>query len=81
MAFEEREASGLRIRIDRELCVGFGDCIKEAADAFVLDTENVAVFAKPELCTRDQLLAACEACPVDALTAFDESGAVVAPKR
>lgn len=81
MAFEERVVGDLRIRIDRELCVGFGDCIKEAADAFVLDGENVAVFAKPELSTRDQLLAACEACPVDALTAFDTQGAVLAPKR
>ncbi len=81
MAFEERQVAGLRIRIDRELCVGFGDCIKEAPEAFALDGNNVAVFANPELSTRDQLVAACEACPVDALTAFDETATQVAPKR
>lgn len=78
-AFEERTVDGLRIRIDRELCVGFGDCVTAAPEAFELDAEGLAVFKQPEAVSRDRLVAACEACPVDALTAWDETGAQLAP--
>ena len=77
--FEEREIGGLKIRIDRGLCVGFGDCIEGAPEAFVLDGEGVAVFTHPEQVARARLQAACEACPVDALTVWDEAGVQVVP--
>jgi ferredoxin len=76
---EERQVGGLRIRIDRGLCVGFADCIEAAPAAFRLDDEGVAVFTRPEAVDRGRLLAACEACPVDALTVWDETGAQVVP--
>jgi ferredoxin len=76
---EERRVGGLRIRIDRGLCVGFADCIEAAPEAFRLDGEGVVVFTQPETVDRGRLLAACEACPVDALTVWDETGAEVVP--
>ncbi len=75
----ERQVGGLRIRIDRGLCVGFADCIEAAPEAFRLDEEGVVVFEQPEQVVRERLLAACEACPVDALTVWDETGAQVVP--
>jgi ferredoxin len=78
-AFEERQLGCLRIRIDRELCVGFGDCVNGAPDAFELDAEGLAVFKQPEAVPRERLLAACEACPVDAITVWDETGAQLVP--
>lgn len=78
--FDERRIGGLRVRIDRGLCVGFGDCVAEAPDAFALDDENVAVFARPESVARERLVAACDACPVDALTVWDETGAEIVPR-
>lgn len=78
----ERPAAGLLIRIDRLLCVGFGDCVDEAPDAFALDDEGLAAFVDGvQGAARERLLAACEACPVDALVALDEDGRVVAPER
>lgn len=74
-----REARGLRLEIDRDLCVGFGDCIDVAPDAFELDDEDVAVFTRPEETPREELLEACRACPVDAITARDEDGEILAP--
>ena len=50
---EERQVGVLRIRIDRGLCVGFGDCIEAAPEAFRLDGENVVVFTEPERVERD----------------------------
>ena len=79
MSDEERDIAGLRVRIDRTLCVGFGDCVTEAPLAFRLDDENVAVFITPELVTREILLRACDACPVDAITVWDERGSQIVP--
>lgn len=77
--FEERHVGGLRVRIDRTLCVGFGDCITEAGEAFVLDDDGVAVFVRPEAVERERLLRACDACPVDAITVWNEAGSQIVP--
>jgi ferredoxin len=70
----------LRVRIDRSLCVGFGDCVTEAPEAFTLDEEGVAVFVSPERVERERLLRACELCPVDAITVWDAEGNQIVPE-
>lgn len=70
----------LRIRIDRSLCVGFGDCVTEAPEAFALDEEGVAIFVTPERTDRARLLRACELCPVDAITVWDAEGNQIVPE-
>ena len=77
--FVEQAVHGLRIRIDRGLCVGFGDCVSAAAGAFVLDGDDLATFASPERVARDDLLSACDACPVDAITVWDNDGRQLVP--
>jgi len=77
--FDERIAAGLRVRIDRTLCVGFGDCIKEAPEGFKLDGDGVAVFVDPDAVERDRLLRACDACPVDAISVWDTDGRQLVP--
>ena len=77
--FDERVVGGLRVRIDRTLCVGFGDCVKESPESFALDEENVVVFAAPDIVTRGTLLRACASCPVDALTVWGEDGSQLVP--
>ena len=78
---DERRVGGLRICIDRGLCVGFADCIEAAPAAFRLDEESVVVFEQPEQVARERLVAACGACPVDAITVWDESGTRIVPGR
>lgn len=75
----ERTVGGLRVRIDRALCVGFGECVTEAPEAFALDGEDIVVFLNPEQVDRERLLRACDLCPVDALTVWDETGKQVVP--
>lgn len=75
----ERVIHGLRIAIDRDLCVGFGDCVKEAPEGFKLDDETIVVFTEPESVERERLLRACDICPVDAITVWDESGRQIVP--
>lgn len=75
----KRVVGGLTVLIDRDLCVGFGDCISEAPEAFELDEDGIAVFKQPDEVPRWRLLDACHACPVDALTALDEDGRQLVP--
>jgi ferredoxin len=76
---EERVAGGLRIQIDRGLCVGFGDCIERAPGAFRLDAAGLATFDDPENTGRADLVAGCDACPVDAIMVWDEDGRQLVP--
>ena len=75
----ERAVGGLRVQIDRALCVGFGDCVDAAPAAFALDGEDVVVFVAPESVDRATLLRACASCPVDALTVWDAEGNQIVP--
>ncbi|MGH7673984.1 MAG: ferredoxin [Gemmatimonadales bacterium] len=76
---EERTVHGLRVRIDRDLCVGFADCIGEAPEAFRLDDGGTVVFVRPEDVERERLIRASDACPVDAITVWDEAGRQIVP--
>ena len=78
--FEERIIAGLTVRIDRSLCVGFGDCIDQASDTFAFDEQGIATFTDGAgTVPPERLIAACEACPVDALVVF-EDGAQIIPQ-
>jgi len=81
VAETDRKVGTLRIAIDRGLCVGFADCIEAAPEAFRLDDENVVVFTEPERVERERLIAACDACPVDALAVWDEDGNQIVPGK
>jgi len=72
-------AHGLRIVIDRDQCVGFGDCVKEAPEGFTMDDDTVVVFGNPASVERERLLRACDACPVDAITVYDGDGRQIVP--
>jgi len=55
----ERLVHGLRVVVDRDQCVGFGDCVKEAPEGFKLDEDSIVVFVAPEAVERERLLRAC----------------------
>lgn len=76
---QERLVHGLRIVIDRDQCVGFADCVKEAPEGFQLDENAISLFLNPEAVERDRLLRACDACPVDAITVWDGDGNQLVP--
>jgi ferredoxin len=76
----ERHVAGLTVRIDRLLCVGFGDCVDEAPESFALDAEGIVEFSEdPDAAGRERLVRACGSCPVDALTVLDHDGRQLAP--
>lgn len=75
----ERTIGDLRIAIDRNLCVGFAQCVDVAEEAFEVGDDDVVEFASPEQVARERLIAACQACPVEALRAFDPDGTQLVP--
>lgn len=78
--FSERRIGALTIRIDRTICVGFGDCINTAPDAFTLDGDGIAEFRPAaETVERERLIRACDACPVDAIVVLDADGNQLVP--
>jgi ferredoxin len=76
---DERLVGRLRVRIDRGLCVGFGDCVTASPQAFALGADDVVVFLAPESVNPLQLIRACASCPVDALTVWDNEDNQLAP--
>jgi len=61
-----------RIKIDRSLCIGYAECVGLAPEVFRLGDDNVSVVIDPEGTDDDMILDAARACPVDAITLFDE---------
>lgn len=76
----EQEIGGLTVRIDRLLCVGFGDCVEVAPELFELDGEDIVRFREPlpEI-DRKRLITSCDICPVDALSIHDADGEQLVP--
>ncbi|SEO54849.1 ferredoxin [Trujillonella endophytica] len=56
------------VRIDRDLCIGAGQCIAYAPQTFVHDDETTAVLREPPHDAEADVAAAVEACPMGALT-------------
>ena len=79
MATIVREVGDLRIGIDPSLCVAFADCVKVAPEAFHVHDDGIVVFVEPHRVERERLIAACNACPVDALLVWDTHGAQLVP--
>lgn len=75
----EREVHGLRVEVDTDLCVGFGDCVDVSPECFELNEEGLAEFTDPGSVDRETLLDACRSCPVDAITATNDEGEELAP--
>lgn len=75
----EREVGDLRIAIDPSLCVAFADCVTIAPEAFHLHDDGIVAFVEPQRVERERLIAACDACPVDALLVWDVTGNQLVP--
>ena len=79
MATIDREVGDLRIAIDSSLCVAFADCVTIAPEAFHVSDDGIVAFVEPQRVERGRLIAACDACPVDALLVWDATGNPLVP--
>ena len=56
------------ISIDRDVCMGSGNCVYEAPGAFALDGDGIAVVMDPSTVAEDKVKAAARKCPTRAIT-------------
>ena len=64
----------VRVRVDRALCIGVGNCVAYAPTVFELDEENKAVVLDPASVDDDTLLEAAKSCPQSAILVEDNEG-------
>ena len=64
----------MQVRVDRDLCIGVGNCVAFAPTVFKLDEENKAVVLDPSSIDDDTLLEAAESCPEQAIIVEDDEG-------
>ena len=61
----------LSITINREICMGSGNCAFWAPGAFDLDDDGIAIVVDPQGATRDKVIGAAQGCPTQAITIRD----------
>jgi ferredoxin len=64
----------VRVRVDRDLCIGVGNCVAYAPTVFELDEENKAVVLDPASVDDDTVLEAAKSCPESAILVEDDEG-------
>ena len=64
----------MRVRVDKELCIGVGNCVAYAPTVFELDQENKAVVLDPSSVDDNTLLEAAKSCTENAIIVEDDEG-------
>ena len=64
----------IRIEVDRDLCIGSGDCVATAPAVFELDDDGKAVVLDPDGAPVDDVVEAAMNCPVTAIFVAGEQG-------
>lgn len=61
----------IHIEIDRDVCMGSGNCVYEAPGAFDLDDDSISVVIDPRGAPEDKVRAAARKCPTGAITVVE----------
>jgi ferredoxin len=69
----------MKIRVDRDLCLGLGNCVACAPTVFQMDEEGKAVVLDPSSVDEATLTEAAESCPENAVILEDDNGNQVYP--
>jgi ferredoxin len=69
----------MRVRVDRDSCIGVGNCVAYAPTVFELDHENKAVVLDPSSVDDNALLEAAKSCTENAIIVEDEQGRQLYP--
>ena len=64
----------MKVKVDRELCIGVSNCVVIAPTVFKLDDENKVVVLNPGSVDEQTLLEAAESCPQNAIIVEDDEG-------
>ena len=60
--------TGVHVEIDRDRCMGSGNCVFEAPGVFELDDDGIATVLDPAAAPEGKVLDAARKCPSRAIT-------------
>jgi ferredoxin len=64
----------MKVRVNRELCIGVGNCVAVAPSVFKLDEKGKAVAAETPSVEEQTLWDAAQSCPENAIVLEDDEG-------
>lgn len=67
----------LDIRIDREVCMGSGNCVFYVPGVLDLDDDGIAIVVDPSAGEDDQIILAARGCPTQAISVFSGEEKIV----
>ncbi len=67
----------LDIRIDREVCMGSGNCVFYVPGVLDLDDDGIAIVVDPSAGEHDQIILAARGCPTQAISVFSGEEKIV----
>ena len=65
--------------MDRDLCIGIGNCVAFAPSVFALDADNKAVVLDPSSVDEFTVLESAKSCPEQAIIIEDNEGQQLYP--
>jgi len=75
------QSRNLKVRVDRDLCIGAATCIAIAPKSYVLDSEAKAVILKSiDEESERTIIDSAKGCPVAAIIIEDDKGNRIFPK-
>jgi len=80
MSKESKKVKISKIVIDRNLCIGCGNCTAIAPEVFELDKDGKSVVKNQKGADNEIILNAAQSCPVGAIILYDEKGKKIWPK-
>lgn len=69
----------MKVRVDRDVCIGASNCVAVAPSVFELDDSKIATVLDPSTVSEDTLWEAAESCPVGAVVLEDDEGTQLYP--
>jgi ferredoxin len=66
----------MEIDIDRDACMGSGNCVYTAPGVFELDDDSIARVVDPEASSTEAILTAARQCPTHAITVRRDGNAL-----
>jgi ferredoxin len=64
----------MKVKVDRELCIGVSNCVAIAPTVFKLDAQNKVVVLDPGSVDEETLREAAKSCPENAIILEDAEG-------
>jgi ferredoxin len=64
----------MKVKVDRDLCIGVSNCVAIAPTVFELDDQNKVVVLDPGSVDEETLTEAAKSCPENAIILEDDKG-------